>query len=144
VVTISTEKEAGMSQAMTALKRPGWLTFAAVVMFAVAGLRVISGIAYLADSSKVADLSNGLFGDDLLWWGLWDLLIAALAFFAGYSLLSGNTYGRVFGYIWAIVVIIQSFLILSYAPWFGFAAIGLAVLVIYALSVTDEYSARTT
>jgi hypothetical protein len=131
-----------MSQAMTALKRPGWLTFAAVVMFAVAGLRLISGIAYLADSAKVADLSGGLFGDDVFWWGIWDLVVAALAFFAGYSLLSGNTYGRVVGYVWAVVVIIQSFLILSYAPWFGFAAIALAVLVVYALSVSEDYRAE--
>jgi hypothetical protein len=131
-----------MSEVMTALKRPGWLTFAAVVMFAVAGLRVISGISYLADSVKVADLSSGLFGDDLFWWGIWDLGIAALAFFAGWSLLSGNTYGRVIGYIWAIAVIIESFLILSYAPWFGFASIALAIFVIYALSVTEDYRAE--
>jgi len=107
---------------MTGLRRPGWLTFAAVVLFSVAGLRLISGIAYLADSNKVNDLSGGLFGDNIFWWGLWDLGIAALALFAGYSLLSGNTFGRVVGYVWAIVVIIQSFLILSYAPWYGFAA----------------------
>jgi hypothetical protein len=78
----------------------------------------------------------------VFWWGIWDLVIAALAFFAGYSLLSGNTYGRVVGYAWAVVVIIQSFLILSYAPWFGSAAIALAVLVVYALSATDDYRAE--
>ncbi len=126
-----------MSETFDALKRPGWLTFAAVIMFSVAGLRVISGIAYLADSSKISDLSNGLFGGNVFWWGIWDLVIAGLALFAGYSLLGGNTFGRVVGYIWAIVVIIQSFLILSYAPWFGAAAIALGVLVIYALSTSD-------
>jgi hypothetical protein len=105
----------------------------------VAGLRIISGIAYLADSTKVNDLSNGLFGDSLFWWGLWDLGIAALALFAGYSLLSGNTFGRVIGYTWAAVVIVQSFLILSYAPWYGFAAMLLAILVIFALSTTSDY-----
>jgi hypothetical protein len=128
-----------MSDVMTGLRRPGWLTFAAVVMFSVAGLRIISGIAYLADSTKVNDLSSGLFGDNLFWWGLWDLGIAALALFAGYSLLSGSTFGRVVGYAWAIVVIIQSFLILSYAPWYGFAAMLLAILVIFALSSTSDY-----
>jgi hypothetical protein len=128
-----------MSDVMTGLRRPGWLTFAAVVMFSVAGLRLISGIAYLADSNKVNDLSGGLFGDNIFWWGLWDLGIAALALFAGYSLLSGNTFGRVIGYVWAIVVIIQSFLILSYAPWYGFAAMLLAILVIFALSSTSDY-----
>lgn len=128
-----------MSDVMTGLRRPGWLTFAAVVMFSVAGLRIISGIAYLSDSNKVNDLTSGLFGDDIFWWGLWDLGIAALALFAGYSLLSGNTFGRVVGYVWAIVVIIQSFLILSYAPWYGFAAMLLAILVILALSSTSDY-----
>ena len=128
-----------MSDVMTGLRRPGWLTFAAVVMFAVGGLRIISGIAYLADSNKVNDLSSGLFGGNLFWWGLWDLGIAALALYAGYSLLSGNTFGRVVGYAWAIVVIIQSFLILSYAPWYGFAAMLLAILVIFALSSTSDY-----
>jgi hypothetical protein len=128
-----------MSDVMTGLRRPGWLTFAAVVMFSVAGLRLISGIAYLADSNKVNDLSGGLFGDNIFWWGLWDLGIAALALFAGYSLLTGNTFGRVVGYLWAIVVIIQSFLILSYAPWYGFAAMLLAILVIFALSSTSDY-----
>ena len=128
-----------MSEITTGLRRPGWLTFAAVVLFSVAGLRLISGIAYLADSNKVNDLSGGLFGDNIFWWGLWALGLAALALFAGYSLLSGNTFGRVVGYVWAIVVIIQSFLILSYAPWYGFAAMLLAILVIFALSSTSDY-----
>ena len=43
------------------------------------------------------------------------------------------------GYVWAIVLIIQSFLIVSYAPWYGFAAMLLAILVIFALSSTSEY-----
>ena len=44
-------------------------------------------------------------------------------------------------YIWAGLVIVQSFLILSFAPWFGAAAIALALLVIYALAVTDDWEA---
>lgn len=128
-----------MSDVMAGLRRPGWLTFAAVVMFSVACLRVISGIAYLADSNKVADVTGGLFGDNLFWWGLWDLGIAALALFAGYSLLAGGGFGRVVGYVWAIFVIVESFLIISFAPWLGAGMIALAVLVVYALSVTGDY-----
>jgi hypothetical protein len=128
-----------MSDVMTGLRRPGWLTFAAVLMFSVAGVRLISGIAYLADSNKVNDLTGGLFGDNIFWWGLWDLGIAALALAAGYSLLSGNIFGRIIAYAWATLVIIQSFLILSYAPWYGFAAMLFAVLVILALTSTSDY-----
>jgi hypothetical protein len=124
---------------LSALQRPGWLTFAAVTMLAVGFMRVISAIAYFADSARVNDLSNGLFGDQVFLWGIWDLAIAALALWGGYSLLSGQAAGRVIGYVWAIMVLMQSFLVLRYAPWFGFAAILLAMLVIYALSSTSDW-----
>jgi hypothetical protein len=124
---------------LSALKRPGWLTFAAVVLFSVGFLRFISAIYYFADSARVADLSRGPFAHHLFLWGLWDLVIAGIALWAGYSLLSGNTFGRVAGYVWAVLVIVQSFMILSYAPWYGFAAMLLATLVIYALSTTSEW-----
>ena len=125
------------------LRRPGWLTFAAVVMISVGCLRIISAISYFADSARVNNLSNGLFGGHVFLWGLWDLLIAALALWGGFSLLSGNTFGRVVGYIWATLVIVQSFLILGVAPWFGFGAILLATLVIYALSSTSDWRSET-
>lgn len=123
--------------AMSQLNRPGWLTFAAVVMFAVGVLRFISALYYFADSSRVANVSAGAFADHLFLWGLWDLGIALLAFWGGFSLLSGNTFGRIVGYVWAIFVIVESFLLLAYAPWFGFGSLILATLVIYALSSTD-------
>ncbi len=124
------------TQAYSGLNRPGWLTFAAVVMFSVGFLRLISAIYYFADSSRIADISSGAFGDNLFLWGLWDLLIAVLAFWGGYSLLSGGTFGRIVGYTWAIVVTVESFLLLAYAPWFGFGTLLLAILVMYALSST--------
>jgi hypothetical protein len=121
-------------------KRPGWLTFAALVMFAIGGLRIISAITYFADSNKVNNLSGGLFGDQIWVWGLWDLGIAALALFAGYSLLGGNPFGRIVAYVWAVVTIIQAFLYIGFAPWYAAAAITLATLVIYGLAVASDYS----
>jgi hypothetical protein len=123
--------------AYSQLNRPGWLTFAAVVMFAVGTLRFISAIYYFADSTRVANVTAGAFGDHLFLWGLWDLAIALLAFWGGFSLLGGNTFGRIVGYVWAISVIVESFLLLAYAPWFGFGTLILATFVIYALSATD-------
>lgn len=120
--------------------RPGWLTFAAVTMLAVGCLRIISAISYFADSARVNDLSDGLFGDQLFLWGLWDIGIAALAIWGGFSLLAGKRAGRAIGYVWAGIVLVQSFLVLAYAPWFGFGAILLAVFVIYALSSTSDWS----
>jgi hypothetical protein len=119
-------------------RRSGWVTFAAIVMFSIGFLRIISAISYFSDSSKVNDLSAGLFGDSLWAWGLWDLGIAALALFAGYSLLGGGGFGRVVAYIWAVVLIVESFLIIGLAPWYAAGAIALATLVIYGLATTDR------
>jgi len=122
-----------------ALRRPGWLTFAAVVLISFGIMRVISAIAYFADSHKVNDLSLGLFGDNLFLWGIWDLVIAALAFWGGWSLLNGDTTGRVIGFIWAAVVMVQSFMLFTWAPWYAAAALALSLLVMYALSVTSDW-----
>jgi len=135
--------QAGTSSGLAALSRPGWLTFAAVVMLSVGCLRVLSAIYYFADSARVNNLTAGALGDHLFLWGLWDLLIAALALYAGWSLLGGNTFGRIVGYLWAGVVIINGFLMLSYAPWYGIASLLLAVFVIYALSATSDWADTT-
>jgi hypothetical protein len=132
------------SQALQGLYRPGWLTFAAIVLFSVGCLRVISAIYYFADSARVNNLTLGAFGHHLFLWGIWDLIIAVLALWGGWSLLSGNMFGRVIGYLWAGFVIIQSFMILGYSPWFGFGSLLLAILVIYALSASSEWRAPTT
>ena len=130
------------TEAFDALKRPGWLTFAAVILLSVGILRIITAISYFGNSSKVADLSNGIFGGQLWAWGLWDLIIAVLAIWGGFSLLSGNTFGRAIGYIWAGLVLIESFLMLAWAPWFGFLAMAIATLVMFALSSTSEWRAQ--
>jgi hypothetical protein len=116
----------------------GWVTFSAVIMFAVAGFRVISGIAYLSDSNKVADLSGGLFGDNIFWWGIWDLAIAVAALYAAWSLLNNGSYGRFVAWLWAIFVIIESFSYIAFYPGFAIAMIALAVLVIYGLTVSGD------
>jgi hypothetical protein len=132
------------SPGMSTLTRPGWLTFAAWVLFAVGILRVISAISYFADSRKVNDLSLGLFGDNLWLWGLWDLVIAALALWGAWSLLNGETAGRVIGFIWAAVVMVQSFMLFTWAPWYAAASLALSLLVMYALSVSSDWTRDTT
>jgi len=118
--------------------RSGWILFAVIIMFAVGFARVISGISYLDDSNDVNNLTNALFGDQLWVWGIWDLIIAALAFFAGWSLLSGGGFGYVVAYIWGVVVIVQGFIGFVVAPWYSAAAITLGALVVYGLSKTDR------
>jgi hypothetical protein len=118
----------------------GWVTFAAIVLFSVGFVRIISAIRYFDDSSDIANLTGGLFGGNLWVWGLWDLCIAALALFAGWSLMSNGGFGRVVAYIWAVVVLVNSLLIIEHAPWFAAATIALASFVIYGLAVSPTRS----
>jgi hypothetical protein len=122
--------------------RPGWTTFAAMVMFAVGGFRVISAISYFADSSRVADLSGGLFGDNLYAWGLVDLVVAALALLGGYYLLQGRGFGRAIAALWAMLALVESFAYIEKAPWLGVAGITLAVLVMYGVCVPSGSDAE--
>ena len=121
-------------------RRSGWVTFAAIVMFSVGFARIISAISYFDDSTDIANLTAGIFGDSLWAWGLWDLVISALALFAGWSLLSNGPYGRVVAYIWGIVTIVNGFLILGVAPWYAAAALTAATLVVYGLAVSPSSS----
>jgi hypothetical protein len=116
----------------------GWPEFAAVLLFALGFFRIISAIAYFADSRRIDDLSGGLFGDQIWAWGLWDLGIAALAFFAGMSLIKGGTFGRIVAYAWAALAIVQGFSTIQRAPWYSAFAIALAVMIIYGLARTPR------
>jgi hypothetical protein len=127
-----------MSTQAIEVRRSGWLTVAAIVMFSVCFVRVISGINYLGHGSQISDLSHSVFGNNLWVWGVWDLILAGLALVAGLSLLVGGGFGRVVGYIWAIWVIVQSFLVIGLAPWFSIAMIALAMFVIYGLSISSD------
>jgi hypothetical protein len=132
-----------MSSMQAYANRTGWIMLAAVTMFSVGVFRILSGISYLANSHKINDYTAGFFGDNMWAWGLWDLLIAAIAIWAAYSLLGGGEFGRVVAYIWAILVIVNSFLIIGIAPWFGAAMLALAVLVVYGLASTPLRASET-
>ena len=125
-----------MSSVQAYASRTGWIMLAAIVMFSVGVYRVLSGISYLANSDKINDFTAGFFGDNMWAWGIWDLAIAVIAIWAAFSLLSGGEFGRVIAYLWAILVIVNSFLIIGIAPWFAAAMITLAVLVVYGLAST--------
>ena len=99
------------------------MTFAAVLLFAVGFMRIISAISYLANSHRINDFTNGVFTGHMWAWGIWDGVIAALALYAGYSLLNNGGFGRFIAYAWAILVIVQSFLIIGLAPWYAAAMI---------------------
>jgi hypothetical protein len=120
-------------------ERSGWLTFAAVVLFSVGFLRIVSGISYFKNSAAINDLTHGAFHSQLWAWGVWDICVAALAILAGLALVGGAEFlsvgfGKTVAYLWAILVIVQGFMLIGQATWYSALMIGLAVLVIWGLA----------
>src|SRR5215210_38714 len=81
--------------ARRATHRPGVLTFAAVVMFIVAGLEALSALlAFAGTGWWVTDTGNLVYAN-FVFWGILDTIIALIALYAGIDLLRGGAYGLV-------------------------------------------------
>ena len=119
--------------------RPGMVTFAAVIMFVVAGFEVLSAIlAFAGTGWWVTDAGNLVYANFVLW-GIVDLVIALIALYAGIDLLRGGAFGRAMAYVFAVVGAIRWLFVLPAAPILAVVIIALCVMVIYALSKDSDY-----
>ena len=116
--------------------RNGWLTYAAVVMFIAAGLYTIWAINLWADSAWVADVSNGVLGDQGWLWGVFDAVMAVVFVFAGKSLLDGRPFGRWVAVVAASIGIVRWFYWMAFTPFLALAILAMLFLVLYAVLVT--------
>ena len=121
-------------------RRPGMLTFAAVIMFMVAGFETLSAIlAFAGTGWWVTEMGNLVYTNFVLW-GVVDLLIALIALYAGIDLLRGGTFGVVMGYLFAGLAAIRWLFVIPAAPILSVVVIALCVMVIYGLAKDSDYS----
>ena len=118
------------------VRRNGWLTYAAVMMFIAAGLYAIWAINLWADSAWVADVSNGVLGDQGWLWGVFDAVMAVVFVFAGKSLLDGRSFGRWVAVVAASIGIVRWFYWMAFTPFLALAIVAMLFLVLYAVLVT--------
>ena len=124
----------------TVTRRPGMVTFAAVIMFMVAGFEALSAILAFVGTGWWVTASGDLVYANLAFWGVIDLLIALIALYAGIDLLRGGTFGRVMGYLFAGLGAIRWLFVIPAAPILSVVVIALCVMVIYALATHPDYS----
>jgi hypothetical protein len=124
----------------TVTRRPGMVTFAAVIMFMVAGFEALSAILAFVGTGWWVTASGDLVYANLAFWGVIDLLIALIALYAGIDLLRGGTFGRVMGYLFAGLGAIRWLIVIPAAPILSVVVIALCVMVIYALATHPDYS----
>jgi len=122
------------------MRRPGLVKFAALMMFILGGFHVLVAISEFARSTWVlSGLAIELVIPSLIVWGIIDLIIGAIAVFAGASILRGGIYGWILGYTFAGVSIIRWLFYILVAPVLAVVIIVLDVLIIYGLTQHADY-----
>ena len=124
-------------------RRPGMVTFAAVMMFMVAGFEALSALlAFAGTGWWVTEAGNLVYANFVLW-GVLDLLIALIALYSGIDLLRGGTFGIAMGYLFAVLGAIRWLFVIPAAPILSVVIIALCVMIIYALAQYSDYSQST-
>ena len=120
--------------------RPGLITFAAVMMFALGGFHVLLAISEFANSTWVLSrLDTVLFNQVLIIWGIIDLIIGLIALFGGASIFRGREFGWVVGFVFATMALIRWLFYIPTSPVLAVVIIVLNALVIYGLGKHLDY-----
>jgi hypothetical protein len=129
----------GSVGARAAAHRPGLLTFAAVMMFVVAGFEALAALFAFAGTGWWVTEAGNLVYANLVLWGIVDLVIALIALYAGIDILRGGAYGLMVGYLFAVVGAIRWLFVIPAAPVLAVVVIALCVMVIYGLAKYSDY-----
>ena len=113
-------------------------TFAGVLLLIAGTLNIIYGIGALDSANIFANDTRYIFTNlNTMGWVL--IVLGAIQLTGGFSLLSGNTYGRVIGIIGASLGAIGALLSIGGAnPWWSLAIFALCVYVIQGILVLGE------
>jgi hypothetical protein len=121
-------------------RRPGMLTFAAVMMFVVAGFEALAALLDFAGTGWWVTEAGNLVYANFVLWGILDSIIALLALIGGIDILRGGTFGFVMGYLFAVIGAIRWLFVIPAAPVLAVVVIALCVMVIYGLAKYSDYS----
>jgi hypothetical protein len=120
------------------MRGAGRIVFAAIVLLIVGTLNIIYGFGALDDANIfVNDTRYILTNLNTLGWVL--IVLGVIQLSGGFSLLAGNTYGRVIGIIGGSLGAIGALLSIGgNYPWWSLAIFALCVWVVYGIIVFGE------
>lgn len=122
-----------------AVARPGLVTFAAIMMFVAGGFELVWAITEFANAAWLSSVTYGTFNGYLWLWAILDLVLAAAIIYAGYDILRGGSFGRIFGVIVACISAVRWFFYIPASPWLGIVVIAVDILIIYGLVAHGEF-----
>jgi hypothetical protein len=120
------------------MRGAGRAVFAAILLMLVGTINIIYGIGALDDASVfVNDTRFILTNLNTLGWVL--IILGVIQLTASFSLISGNTYGRVIGIIAGSLGALGAlFSIGGTRPWWSLCVFALCVYVVYGIAVFGE------
>lgn len=116
----------------------GSAIFAAILLLIAGTLNIIFGIGGVADSSFYAGNTHYVVSS-VHTWGWITIILGVIELTAGFSLLSGGTYGRVMGIIAASIGAIGALMAVGGAyPFWALGVFAICIIVIHGLVVYGE------
>jgi hypothetical protein len=112
----------------------GFTVFAAIMMLMVGVFQALQGLIAIFENEFYVQTRNYLFEFDATTWGWIHLVIGLLVAFAGWGLLSGQTWARVVGITLAALSATANFLFIPYYPFWSMLIIAVDIFVIWALA----------
>jgi hypothetical protein len=112
----------------------GFTVFAAIMMLMAGAWQAISGLIAIFENEFYVTTRNYVFQFDATTWGWIHLVVGLIVAFAGWGLLSGQTWARVVGITVAAISATTNFLFIPYYPFWAILIITLDVFVIWALT----------
>ena len=120
------------------MRGAGRATFAAILLLIAGTLNIVYGIGALDKANIYANDTRYIFTNlNTMGWVL--IILGVIQLTGGFSLLSGNTYGRVIGLIGASLGAIGAlFSIGGNNPWWSLAVFALCIYIISGISQLGE------
>jgi tetrahydromethanopterin S-methyltransferase subunit C len=122
----------------TQVRGAGRVVFAAILLLLVGTLNIIYGIGAIADANFYANDTRYILTNlNVLGWLL--IIVGLIQLTGGFSLMSGNPYGRLIGIVAGSVGAIDALLSMGNShPWWNLAIFALCVWVVYGIVVYGE------
>jgi hypothetical protein len=120
------------------MRGAGRVAFAAILLLMLGVLNIVYGIGALDDANIFVGDSRFILDDlNTLGWVL--LVLGIVQLTAGFSLMSGNTYGRVLGITAGTIGAVGALLSIGGAfPWWSLAEFALCIYVVHGIVVFGE------
>jgi hypothetical protein len=116
----------------------GRVLFAAILLLVAGTVNIIYGIGAISDANFFVNDTHYVFGS-LHTWGWITLIIGVIQLTGGFSLASGNVYGRVIGLTAASIGAIESLLAVGGKyPFWSLGVFALCIIVIHGIIVYGE------